>query len=93
MSLESLHNNNKNLLQISISAMPVFMASLTLSFLYQCQIVCGSKSETVDQYLVCFSIYAFRFDLLHSRKCSLLSRSGVERGGGRAPGGTSLTKY
>jgi len=35
VSLKSLHNSNKNLLQISTSTMPVFEASLTLSFLYQ----------------------------------------------------------
>jgi len=46
VSLQLLHNSNKNLLQIS--AMPVVEASLTLSFLYQYQYVSGSKSETID---------------------------------------------
>jgi len=33
--------------------------------------------ETIEQYFVCHSIYVFRFDLLHSRKCSLLSHMHV----------------
>jgi len=46
-SLKLFHNSNKNLLQIS--AMPVVEASLTLSFLYQCKYVSGSKTaETID---------------------------------------------
>jgi len=53
--------------------MPVVEASLTLLFLCQYQCVSGCKSETVDQCFVCHSIYVFRFDLRHSRKCSLLS--------------------
>jgi len=44
VSSKLLHNSNKNLLQIN--AMPVVEASLTLSFLYQYQYVCGSKPET-----------------------------------------------
>jgi len=46
VSLKSLHNNNKNLLQIN--AMPVVEVSLTLSFLYQNQYVTGSKPETIE---------------------------------------------
>jgi len=34
VSLKLLHISNKNLLKISISAMPVVEASLTLRFLY-----------------------------------------------------------
>ena len=49
MSLKLLHNSNKNLLQTN--AIPVVEASLTLSFLYQCQYVGGSKSETTDSAL------------------------------------------
>jgi len=73
VSLKLFHNSNKNVLQISISAMPAVEASLTLSFLYQYQYVSGSKSETIDQCFVCHAIYVFGFDLLHSRKCSPLS--------------------
>jgi len=46
VSLKLLRNSNKNILPIN--AMPVVEASLTLSFLYQCQYVIGSKSETID---------------------------------------------
>ena len=66
MSLKLLHNSNKNLLQIN--AMSVVEASLTLSFLYQCQYVSGSKSETIES-----ASPDIRFDLLHSTKCSLFS--------------------
>jgi len=59
-----------NLLQISISAMPVAEASLTLSFLYQYQYVRDSKSEIMLWCCVCHSVFVFRFDLLHRRKSS-----------------------
>jgi len=59
-----------NLLQISIHAMPVIEASLTLSFLQQQQHVSSSKSETMVGCFVCHSI-CFRFDLLHRRKFTL----------------------
>jgi len=72
VSLKLLHNSNENFLQISISAMPLVEASLKLSFLYQYHYVIGSKSETIDQCFVCYSIYIFGFDLLHSRKCSFM---------------------
>jgi len=75
--LKLLHNSHKNLLHIFISAVPVVEASQTVLFLYQYQFVSGSKSETIDQCSVCHSIFLFGFDLLHSRKCSVLSHTGA----------------
>jgi len=43
VSLKLSHTSNKNVLQISISAMPVIEASLTLSFLYHYQYVRGTN--------------------------------------------------
>jgi len=51
-----------NLIQISISAMTVVEAFLTLSFLYQYQHVSGRKSETIVPCFVCHSISLFRCD-------------------------------
>jgi len=61
---------NINLLQISISEMPVVEVSLTLSFLFQYKSVSGSMSETITQCFVCHSISAFRFGLFSRRKCT-----------------------
>jgi len=67
-SLKLLHNSN--LLQISISGMPLVEASLTLLFVYQYQCY-WCKYETIVQCFVCHSISVFRFDLLHRRNCTL----------------------
>jgi len=63
--------DNSTLLQISKSGMPVVEVSLTLSFLHQYQCYSGSKSETIVHISVCYSIYGFKFDLHHRRKCAL----------------------
>jgi len=49
--------------------MSVVEASLTLSF--QHQYVRGSKSETMVRRFVCYLMFVFRLDVLHSTKCTL----------------------
>jgi len=68
--LKLLHNSNKQLLQTSISAIPMVEASLTLSFLYQYLPSQCCMSQTMVWCFVCHWISAFRFDLLHGRKCT-----------------------
>jgi len=70
---------NSNLLQISISGMPVVEASLQHHRSFINTNVSGSKSETIVQCFVCHSIAVFRCDLLHSIEsvCTVLSRTYV----------------
>jgi len=59
-----------NLLRISISAILLVKASLTLLFQYQ--YVSGSKSENMVRCFAFHSISFCLFDLLHGRKCTLI---------------------